>query len=223
MTILILMLLLMVWIVVLAPGVWRRRAEQRAGDSISTFHRQLGVLQRAGRALVPPAHRLRAATSMQGAPTMQGVQVQGTEPRSRPTLSVVRPDGSVPAGREIRRPTAASAGARSFARGRGDRYFHPSACKRRRDVLMWLLATVLGAGILGAVPPLHLLLAVSLVAGIALVAYVGLLLRLRTVAVERQHSARLRDRQADTYWTSSATADAATEHREHSITRAAAR
>lgn len=217
MAILILMLLVVVWIVVLAPGMWRRRTEQRAGDSISTFHRQLGVLQRAGRALVPPAHRLRAATSM------QGVQVQRTEPRSRPTLSVVRPDGSVPPGREARFAAAASAGARSFASGRGDRYFHPSACKRRRDVLIWLVATVLGAGVLGAVPPLHPLLAVSLVAGVALVAYVGLLLRLRTVAVERQHSARLRDRQAETYWTSAATAGTASEHREHSVSRAAAR
>jgi hypothetical protein len=199
--ILILVLLLMVWIVVLAPGVWRRRAEQRAGDSVSSFHRQLGVLQRAGRSLVPPAHRLRGTQPL-----------QMTDSRSRPALAVVRPDGSVSSGRSsggarlaVSRPT----GAGGFAAiGSGDRYFHPSACKRRRDLFLGLAATAAGTGILGALPALHPLLVVSLLTALALVGYIVLLLRLRSVAVERQSSARLRDREAQAYWSGSPEVDA---------------
>ncbi len=174
MAILILMLLLMVWAVVLVPGALRRRAESHATDSIHAFHRQLGVLQRAGRTLVPPAHRVRAPFPSLAAPA-SGV------PGGRPSLLLVRPGDlqSRPAGAPGRP-----------VRTQSDRYFGAEACKRRRDVLLGLVASVLGTAILGAVPPLRPLLVVALVGVMALVGYVVLLVRLRAIAVERRAKLR---------------------------------
>ncbi|MDA8269641.1 MAG: hypothetical protein M0Z63_07730 [Actinomycetota bacterium] len=174
MAILILMLLLMVWAVVLVPGALRRRAESHATDSIHAFHRQLGVLQRAGRTLGPPAHRIRApfpslAASANGAPG------------GRPSLLLVRPG-------DFQGRPAGAAG--RPARAPSDRYFGAEACKRRRDVLLGLVASVLGTAVLGAVPPLRPLLVVALVGVMALVGYIVLLVRLRAIAVERRAKLR---------------------------------
>jgi len=202
--ILILVLLLVVWVVVLAPGMWRRRVEQRAADSVQIFHRQLGVLQRAGRSLVPPAQRLRGAD-----PSVAVRQPAGTGSAGyrRPTLLLVQADGT---GKGSRRghladhPTShRTSGIGQPSTGRpasGGRYFHPSACKRRRDVLIGLVASACGMAILGAVPPLHPLLGVAVVAAMLLAGYLVLLVRLRTVAVQRTASLRLLSDRQQQHW-----------------------
>lgn len=47
MTPLVLVVLAVIWVVVLVPPALRARAESRPADSISAFHRQLGVLSQA--------------------------------------------------------------------------------------------------------------------------------------------------------------------------------
>ncbi|MHB8439821.1 MAG: hypothetical protein ACYDD4_11770 [Acidimicrobiales bacterium] len=69
---------------------------------------------------------------------------------------------------------------------RPDPYFRPEACKRRRDVLFTLLCTLVGTGLLGAVPAMRPLLYVTLVGALLLTGYLGLLVRLRTLALERE-------------------------------------
>lgn len=168
MAILVLVMLLMVWAVVLGPGLWRRYSASRSVDSIHAFHRALRVLQRTGDPTVAPVHRLGVA-----GPSV--VRADG-----RPALLLVRPDS----------PAATARSPRAVERGRGhvatDPFFRADACKRRRDVFLGLVASVVGSGILGAIPPLHPLLAVMVVAVMALVAYVVLLVRLRAAAAERR-------------------------------------
>jgi hypothetical protein len=69
---------------------------------------------------------------------------------------------------------------------RHDPFFRPEACRRRRDVLLVLAGVTLGTGLLGAIPGMQLILAVTGIALLALAGYVGLLVRLRTLALERE-------------------------------------
>lgn len=179
MAILILVMLLVVWAVVLGPSLWRRRSASHSTDSIHAFHRALRVLQRTGDPLVAPAHHLRH-------PGPSVVRADG-----RPTLLLVRPDSAVASSPAARTGPARPAPGTAAT----DPFFRADACKRRRDVLVGLLASVVGTGILGAIPPLHPLLAVMVVAVMALVGYLVLLVRLRVAAVERR--ARLQRRAAE--------------------------
>jgi len=69
---------------------------------------------------------------------------------------------------------------------RPDAYFRPGACKRRRDVLMVLLCTLTVTGLIVVIPALHALRAFAAFVAVVLVSYVGLLIRLRTQALERE-------------------------------------
>ncbi len=166
MTTVVLLILAMVWAVVLGPSLLRRRAERRATDSIGAFHRQLRVLQRTGPSMVDAAHRLGTELPESGSP----FRVAG----ARGGILVVRPDapGSMPL--DVR------------AHRRPDPYFRPEACKRRRDVLLLLLSVLVATGLLGAVPKMHALLYVTIVGAVALAGYVGLLVHLRNLALERE-------------------------------------
>lgn len=177
MTILVLVMLLFVWVAVLGPGLWRRRTASHSTDSIHNFHRALRVLQRTGDPVVAPVHRLQVA----GPSVLRSDRAS----ENRPTLLLVRPD-SAPAGsaaaappRRRRQPEGASA------------FFTPDACRRRRDVLVALVLSVVSTGILGAVPTLRPLLVVMAVAVVALAGYLVLLVRLRTMAVERRSRERM--------------------------------
>jgi hypothetical protein len=69
---------------------------------------------------------------------------------------------------------------------RHDPFFRPEACRRRRDVLLVLVGTTVGTGLLGAIPKLQPILFVTAIAAMALIGYIGLLVRLRTLALERE-------------------------------------
>lgn len=170
MAILILVMLLIVWAVVLGPGLWRRRSASHSTDSIYAFHRALRVLQRTGDPTMLPPRRVGAA----------GLSVLRAD--GRPALLLVRPDSSPPRtgpGGPGRRDAELSAA-----------FFSADACKRRRDIFFGLVASVVGTGVLGAMPPLRPLLVVMVMAAMALAGYVALLVRLRTVASERRARAR---------------------------------
>jgi len=162
----VLLILAMVWAVVLGPSLLRRRAERKSTDSIGAFHRQLRILERTGPMIVDPAHRLGTEQpSMWQAPRY-----------SASGLLVVRPD-SQPAN-----------GLPTWSHGsrRPDPYFRPDACKRRRDILVSMLCVLVGTGLLGAIPTLRPLLYVTMVGAVFLASYVGLLVYLRNLAIERE-------------------------------------
>lgn len=78
----------------------------------------------------------------------------------------------------------------AHAQRRPDPYFRPEACKRRRDILVVLLGVLVGTGLLGAIPALRPVLFVTIAGAVSLAVYVGLLVYLRTLALEREMKLR---------------------------------
>jgi hypothetical protein len=62
---------------------------------------------------------------------------------------------------------------------------------------MTLLCTLTVTGLVGVIPAMHLLLAVTAFVGVVLAAYVGLLVRLRNQALEREVKLRYLPRSAE--------------------------
>jgi hypothetical protein len=188
----------------------RRRA--RSGDgvnSISHFHRQLRVLEHsAPQPIVAPAYRLRAVAGSAGA----GARSAADGPEVAPVLTVVgandlpkpalaflgedpEPAALPTAGRpgSPASPRSGAAPSRPGPWAGGSRRPEASlsrrrACRRRRDTLAVLSLTVVLSALIGLVPGAHLVWAVAAVAGVALVGYVALLVHLRRVAEEREHT-----------------------------------
>lgn len=193
----------MAWIAILGPSLMKRRS-RAAGEigSISHFHEQLRVLEHSGpEPLVAPAYRLH---SVDGDGAVGTVEVTGRSGSSGPpVLSVV-------GARELPRPALAFLGedpagrtddgrttdgrrmddgppARSRAAGADARYL---VRKRRRDTLGGMVAVVVGTLLIGFVPGASPAWIVTAVSGVVLVAYVALLVHLRTLAVERERKLR---------------------------------
>ena len=166
----ILLFIAVIWLAVLGPGMWRRRAEKHSVDSIGKFHRQLGVLQRTGPSGRRGAPRLQALRA--GEPMPSGLPLVSS--RSGLLMARSHPDDMLLDGEgQVRRP---------------DPYFRPDACRRRRDVLTALVASTLGSALVGMAVSALLLLALLL--GLVSVGYVVLLVHSRRLALEREAKLR---------------------------------
>jgi hypothetical protein len=192
----LLILIAALWGVVLLPTLLKRRTEKRQVGSIDHFHHQLHLLERASPKIVSPAYRLETVEA-QGA---VGVGASGYPAISsmpeRPNLVLLRPVapgeaaddevvddatgdhyqrvgppalGELPrreseavAEVERRQPHVADA---EHARLRETR-------RRRRDFVALLLGTMVFTALLGLVPSLHLLWAVTVMSALGLAAYV---------------------------------------------------
>jgi hypothetical protein len=90
-----------------------------------------------------------------------------------------------PANRMVsaQRPVATSPHQRDV---RHDPFFRPDAVRRRRDVLLVLTATTVVTGLLGAIPSMQPILVLTALGLAALVGYIVLIVRLRSLAMERE-------------------------------------
>ena len=79
-------LVAVLWVIVLAPSVWRRFGEREGVGSIESFHHQLQLLEHAGPKTVAPAYRLH--TALPGGP---GPEAISSGDSSRPKLVLLRP------------------------------------------------------------------------------------------------------------------------------------
>lgn len=79
-------LVAVLWVVVLAPSVWRRFGERQGVGSIESFHHQLQLLEHAGPKTVAPAYRLH--TAHPGGPGPEAIPLPDS---SRPKLVLLRP------------------------------------------------------------------------------------------------------------------------------------
>ncbi|MGH9063192.1 MAG: hypothetical protein ACRD0L_04330 [Acidimicrobiales bacterium] len=203
------MLLVLMWVVVLTPALLRSRV-QRRGDSIGSFRRQLGVIQRTSPAPIPlasrgtavgasfpmPSSRSVADTSGQGvvSPFGPARRPGPGSPGSRGRFELVatggRPGGAV-APSAPHRATDGRPGAPHRATDRAGTSRRQSAARartmqRRRQVLVALAGTMAVTFLLGLVPSLRMLWWLTALAAVALVGYVALLVRLRNMAAERE-------------------------------------
>lgn len=187
----VVLVLVALWAVVLTPRAIRHLREHRSQSSIESFHEQLHLLERTGPKLVAPAYRLHTAyASNASAPPEHSV----TElPTRRPSLVLLDPvapavaeiaraatDARESAGAPVPAPAASVPRARAEVRRRGR--------KRRRDVLLGLVATVVVTAVLGAMHGLHLLWAVTGLSALAVGGYVALAYYAQILDADRQAS-----------------------------------
>lgn len=156
----IVMFLVIVWLAVLGPMAVRYFREGGSRDSVESFHEQMHLLERAGPKLVAPAHTLDGAVpegSDPEEPWSGGVRSGGDGGRemgSHAGLFLLEATGTSP-GLAGTSPWVATR-VRTHRRRRGQR--------RRRDlVLVAMAVAVLSCG-LGALPGLHLVWVVTVVA-----------------------------------------------------------
>ncbi len=201
----VLLLLVVLWVAVLAPGFVKRRRERRSTTSIDSFHHQLHLLERTGPKIVSPAFRLEtagaSAATVAAPPTNSAVPAITSRP-GRPKLVLVgRGDagdtqeevgstGDFFDDQDLRQSADLSerSGQRSPS-SRGpltDAYQRRQTLKRRRDVFLGLVGTFLLTAVLGVMPSLHALWALTAISGVALVGFVLLMQHARRTALERR-------------------------------------
>jgi hypothetical protein len=165
----IVLILVVLWLVVLAPGLIRRLLERRSGESIESFHHGLHLLERTGPNLVTPAFRLETAHAETGlAPGQSGYPAISSVQR-RPNLTLL--PGASPNGMGPGRAGHHSARRRA-------------ARRRRRDLLAILVATFVLTGSLGLVHSLHVLWVITAFCGIAIAGLIGLAAYAQALAMQ---------------------------------------
>lgn len=149
------MILVIVWLAVLGPMAVRYFRDGGSRDSVESFHEQMHLLERAGPKLVAPAHTL------EGADPNGPSQAELASGTNRSGGDGVREMGSH-AGLFLLEAPGTSAWvatrARTHRRRQGQR--------RRRDLVLVAMATVVLTGGLGAVSGLHLLWVVTAVSAL---------------------------------------------------------
>ena len=201
-------ILVVAWLVILGPSVLRRRSAHGDGvSSISHFHRQLRVLEHSGgQPIVLPAYRLQSvdggrSPSSSRYPDVASVpvlSVVGADQLPRPALAFL---GGDPA---AARSTAPSGGIPSSGRPPVSEAAVPTrrdpvevyrpldpeqrslARRRRRDTLMILVLVTVLSLLVGCIPEVRMAWVITGVAGVALAAYVAMLVHLRSMADERE-------------------------------------
>lgn len=187
----VVVILVVAWLVILGPSMFRRRSEHGTGvNSISHFHRQLRVLEQSrGEPIVYPAFRLQALPG-QSAPA----QSNSTERSVRPVLTVV-------GAKELPRPALAFLG-ESPPRPEPEPSYQPAypgrlttprlgnpearllARRRRRDTLTVLALVFTLTLVIGSIPGARPAWVISIIAGVALAAYVAMLVHMQSVMAE---------------------------------------
>jgi hypothetical protein len=212
--VILVIIIAMAWMVILGPGLIKRRLRTGEIGSISHFHKQLRVLElSSSEPIVAPAYRLRsvegstgltAGSERPGAPAPAPVlSVVGASQRPRPALAFLAEGPGAPrtGGERFRSPgpmdlrdpmgtggPMATGGAVDAA-GAKDRMALGDARyrvrKRRRDTLGVMAALFVGTLLIGFVPGAAPAWIVTALSGLALGAYVALLVHLRRGAEER--------------------------------------
>jgi hypothetical protein len=189
----VVVILVVAWLVILGPSMFRRRSEHGGGvSSISHFHHQLRVLEQSrGEPTVFPAFRLQ---SVPGQPTP--VESNSTERSVRPVLTVV-------GAKELPRPALAFLGDAvpspepelSYRQPYPERYSAPRlanpearllARRRRRDTLAVLALVFIVTLVIGSIPGARPAWVVTVIAGVALGAYVAMLVHMQNVMAEAE-------------------------------------
>lgn len=205
MTGLVLLILVVLWIVVLTPGMIGRLREKRSTESIESFHHRLHLLERTGPKIVAPAYRLQTAqSSIVAAPGTSGLLSVSSMP-GRANLVLLRPvDGREGAGDDGQVVDDRDGG--HYRRVLSDRpdpgpaAVAPSgpdprqreARRRRRDILTGLLVTLVSTGLLGIIHSLRALWIVTVISAVALAAFVALAAYATALATQQHQDIRVR-------------------------------
>ena len=174
----VLLILVVIWAVVLIMPMLRARAESSPADSIGDFHRQLRVLQRTRPGWAPRQAR---GDGPQGTGPQAGSVGPPVRPRPIPVVGQ-RPRVAPSQGQVRAAPAPVSAGDASARRAR--------TVRRRRDVLFALLMGMGTTFVMAMVLSGPALWALHLLIDGLFVGYLGLLVRMRNLAAEREMKLR---------------------------------
>lgn len=223
MPVILLVVVAVVWIAILGRGMVRRRTSGGDGiTSISHFHQQLRVLEHSSPPpIVAPAYRLRAIGGRQVSPEDADgpehdrrpvLTVVGAKDLPRPALAFLGQEADDdPSRGETTQPTSPSslvrqaAGPPALSEQQLSRPREPLAApspdplarrlalRRRRDTLGVLAAVFFLTMLGGFIPGASVLWTLTAVSGLALTAYVVLLVQMRRRADERERKLRYLD------------------------------
>jgi len=203
-TVLVLLILVVLWIVVLTPGMVGKLREKRSTESIDSFHHRLHLLERTGPKIVAPAYRLQTAQSHTGAtPGASGLPSVSSMP-GRANLVLLRPveGGGGPAddaqvvderhGGHYQRVLGGQPDlAAPVLSPAGPDLRRREARRRRRDILTGLLVTLACTGLLGIIHSLRALWIVTVVSAVALAAFVALAAYATALATQQHQDLRM--------------------------------
>jgi hypothetical protein len=180
--VILLVLVVILWLLVLAPSLYRRFSERDSVGSIDHFHHQLNLLEHAGPKLVSPAYRLHSAVpggSVDRAGEADPPMYRGKLVLLRPVDDEEHADIDDVGGAHYERvgvldpPEPPTVPGQS--RGELQAYRRQQARRRRSSILLVLAGLTITTGILGMLPALHLAWVLTALSAIALVAMVGLI------------------------------------------------
>ena len=184
-------LVAVLWVLVLAPSVWRRFGERQGVGSIDSFHHQLRLLEHAGPKTVAPAYRLH--TAIPGRPDPETSPLPDS---SRPKLVLLRPTADAAAadvdGEDgchyervgvLDRPEPVC-----LPEGGADlRVLRREAARRRFSILLRCLGGIaVSTLIIGLWPGMHLAWIFTGLTGLPALALVGLMAYANEVKEEEQ-------------------------------------
>ena len=162
----VLMVLAVVWGVLLL-GWYKTRASNPFQDSVVSFRRNLSVLERSSPMRIAPANRLRSSPrAMASAPQ-----------RTRRAASASYPHAAM-------LPTVAQSSVRSGANVSSMR--RRASQRRRRDVLLTLVAGAIGSLLIALVPGMSTVWIVQIAFDLLVGGYVALLVQIRNLTGERE-------------------------------------
>ena len=187
----VVLILVVLWAAVLGPRIVRRLREQEPLGSVDSFYHELHLLERAAPKTVTPANRL--ATAQGSWPGSSGLPSVSSMP-GRPSLVLLPPAGAMDLGDAADDRTGEPG--RSSLAARDRVYRVRQSRRRRRDILLGLLATVVFTGGLGTMHSFRSLWDLTIVAAVALAAYVALVVRAQQLAVARRAAQRRVAREA---------------------------
>jgi hypothetical protein len=178
--VILLVLVVVLWILVLTPTLYRRFAERDSVGSIDHFHRQLNTLEHAGPKLVNPAYRLHTATpggsvEIAAEPEMYRAKLVLLRPVDDEESADIDDDDGVHYERVgvLDPPEPPVMYEESWAELQGHR--RQQARRRRANILLVLTGLTLTTAILGTLPALRLAWIFTVLTGLALLAVVGLI------------------------------------------------
>jgi hypothetical protein len=197
-TILILLVLVvLLWVMVLAPSAWRRYVDRRGVGSIDSFHHQLQLLEHAGPKTVSPAYRLHTATPGGGEPetTSSPAGVDSSRPKLvllRATEDSTAADIDDAEGGHYERvgvldrpePVCVPETGMDLPAIRREQ-----ARRRCTTLLRCLCGVAISTGLVGLFPRFHVVWVFTGLAGVAALALVGLMAYAKEIEAERQRRA----------------------------------
>lgn len=208
----LLVILALLWIAVLAPGMFKRYTERRGSESIDHFQHELHLLERSGPKLNSPINSLRVVESSINEEVIRRNGLQKGNVQRRTNLVLLKPvsDSISNNTSQVLSDLVEDENGTHFERvGKLaiaehvnspakridlELYRHKKVLKRRRDIFYVLVGSLVGSALLGSIGVLRAFWDISILSLVLLVAYIAIMAYAQSLELEQhsRYSARAR-------------------------------